>query len=241
MILENTTIPLDALAKLTQIQQSTDKTDLTSAESQAEDLAYAIERALLCNTSSSGIDDKIIQDELDFATTKIEDWHLAASHLFASENSPMQNAMALTSTLTAPDWPFFHICYLALEMCDLTLAACECMKRLNRATKLLDIGSRLSQLSRIADLAKGTTEMLQKAATKQRNRLQAKSTAEELVEVVFKASEGEEDDIGWELKNLVGEEWMETIAENLRDSWIDNLEGILHTKPCWERIPQSGK
>ena len=236
LILGNTAIPRGGYDKLNRIEQITEKTELTFAESQAEDLAYAIALAFLRNTSLTSNEDKKAQGELDDAITAMEGWHLVASQSFASENdSPIQNAMALTGTLTIPDWLFFHDCYIALEMCDLTLAACGCMKRCNRVTKFLDIGSRHLQLDNIADLARGTMEKLQKAALEQRNRLQAKGTVEELVEVVFKQSEENEDDIGRELKGIVGEKWMKTIAEDLRESWIDNLEGVLRTRPCWEK------
>lgn len=176
------------------------------------------------DSHEKGAQDVFIQDLLD----SIEEWLVKCSKGLAS-NDVSEN---LSSGLSTLSWSLFHDLFTHLEMCKFIIPTMEYAVSENKKS------SRVGQVwltDRVEVIRKECFELadaVYQMAKKVQDKILDQATLRELEGVALGGLDKVEDEdaVASELRKLGDYAEMKQTCRNIRDSWIDGLEGVVRTK-----------
>lgn len=140
--------------------------------------------------------------------------------------------LALTPDLSVPLWSLFHDLFIHLDLCKFIIPTLEFAVSENK--KQARVGH-VWLVDRVEALRKECTklgESVSRAANKLRDKLNDHTTPQQIEEVVLGGLDKTEDQdvIAGELRDLGDYVELRKMCQDIRDSWIDGLEGVIRTK-----------
>ena len=171
---------------------------------------------------------------LDYFRTVMNEVDRWVSYMLERAETSLQDttklAFALTARLETPGWHYLHSMFVNLESLQMIHFFLE-----DSVTRIRD--SNMTDLKPyVKDAAPLKTKVLEAAASirlevmKLQKQLRGGGVVSELVEASIGHPENKEDSVALELRDLLGESWVEIKGADLLASWEDALDGVLRVK-----------
>lgn len=113
------------------------------------------------------------------------------------------------------------------DVCHAIRRCVSCVMNLNEGKKIVEPASLLRLSVQLVAGNKSIALKAEEQASTMQRGLQGERTVKDIVETAFDGQDERQDLIGEELQKTIGQPNMERIAERLRDSWIEALDGIV--------------
>lgn len=162
------------------------------------------------------------------ALEKIASFHgRAASVLESMKDEPKGFFIFLQPKFTAPSAAYFRHHFGLLDICHCVRKVVDRVRALNEGHELVEPVSMLGISARITDGYRSLALEAGEQALAMQRRLQHECSARDIIAGVFDGQSGQQDPVGMELRSTIGQPNMAEIAEDLRQSWIEALDGIV--------------
>lgn len=132
----------------------------------------------------------------------------------------------LDQDFAIPDWRYFHTNYLSLEICRLTKLTLDYVLAENRVYKLIDPAILNDLSANIKQRIENLITNIGHLASTLQEELRKPSSIGKQVELVLGRPDEAEDQVGQELRKLVGVEKTKEFAADMCTSWTEALDGI---------------
>jgi len=163
----------------------------------------------------------------------LESWLTQSSEaLTASTASGLYASMSLAPDLKIPVWYHYHELFSYLEQCKFILATLEYALNENKKQPCIDHQYLTSATKALKSECTNLSGNVWHSATTLRDKFRDQAFLQKLDEAALGGSEVGEDQavIAKEIKNLGHQPEIKKVCWDLRDSWIDALEGVSRTK-----------
>ena len=137
---------------------------------------------------------------------------------------------AFTSRLAAPDWHYLHSLFINLESLQLILFFLEDAVARIRDFNLVNLKPYVKDAATLRNKILEAAASIRQAVMKLQKDLRRGGVVGELVEAGIGHPEDKEDTVALELRNLLGEPWVEIKGADILASWEDALDGVLRVK-----------
>ena len=208
--------------------------ELTGAEVSAAMAVKIMETGLAALFACLERDDpKEVSVQLELALRHLGDWLSFIANQAA--NSP-NKAFELSPRLFVPNSVFLHVIFVTVDICLLIDNFMVYVNLVNTTKKRICEPKWLQKKTlEVVTLIKQILTEYRRAASWLRNQFQMIDFPREISELClgspFTAAETVETGIvEIEMRQLIGEVWMETMSLELLASWQDSLDGVLRTK-----------
>ena len=157
----------------------------------------------------------------------LESWLSAA---LASFDIQIRNMFPLTADLRIPTWHYFHEIHVLLDVCYFTHATLDIIDSQLSELDIVNHKVLAESSTRIRQLVAECFTCAHQAASKVQGGLKQGSAASEVIKAGLGQRGNGEDPIGVELRKTIGVPWMERFGANLRESWVEALDGIAQVR-----------
>lgn len=170
-------------------------------------------------------------DYFRIVMTEADRW---VSYLLERIEHSAQNATklscALTPRLEIPGWRYLHSLFVDLESLQLISFFLEDFVARVRDFNYADLKPHVKDAAPLKTKIQEAVASIRQAVTKFQKQLRGGGLVSELVEASIGQPENQEDTVALELRNLLGESWVEIKGADLLASWEDALDGVLRVK-----------
>lgn len=158
----------------------------------------------------------------------LEDLQKMATDVLASvAENPVEYCLVLRSRLCLPQAAYFKMIFGTFDVCNTIKKTMDSTVRWNKQERLVD-PVELQKISvRITDSNQVIASKVEKQARAMQKALQGEHNIAFIVAAVYYAEQDDQDSIGLVFNKVIGQSRMEEIAEDLRGSWMEALEGIV--------------
>ncbi|KAI4132208.1 MAG: hypothetical protein LQ347_002667 [Umbilicaria vellea] len=139
-------------------------------------------------------------------------------------------SIALTSKLDAPGWRYLHSLFVDLESLQLISFFLEDAVARVHNSNYADLKPHVKDAAPLKAKIQEAVACIRQAVTRFQKQLRGGGVVSELVEASIGHPENQEDTVTLELRNLLGESWVEIKGADLLASWEDALNGVLRVK-----------
>ena len=141
-------------------------------------------------------------------------------------------SMPLAPDLKIPIWSLYHELFSHLEQCKFVSLTLSYTLAENKKRALIDQKWLLGRVNALQTECTSLAAKVSRAAIAVQDRLQGEAFLERFEKVVLDGAENDQNEamIVRELESLGRSSEMKRVCKELRDSWIDGLEGIVQTK-----------
>ena len=133
----------------------------------------------------------------------------------------------LRPNFTTPNASYLQHYFGVFDVCHAIRRCVSCVMDLNEGNKIVEPSSLLRLSERLAAGNKSIALKAEAQASTMQRELRGDRTVRDTIGVAFNGQDERQDLIGEELQKTIGQPNMERIAECLRDSWIEALDGIV--------------
>ena len=151
----------------------------------------------------------------------------AAAEMFKSINEAEGLCTTLRGNLTLPQEAYFKRHFGLLETGQAVKKVIKGIKAWNDNFTLLDSKSLVNMSARISNDNKALAVKAEEQALTMQKALQQKNNVRDFISVMFNGAGERQDAIGIELEGIIDMPTMESIAEDMFESWIEALDGVV--------------
>ena len=163
-------------------------------------------------------------------TVEVDRWvSYLLERLEPSAQDAMRLTFALTSKLETPGWRYLHSLFVDLESLQLILFFFEDAIARIRDFNMADLKPYVKDAAPLKTKVLEAAASIRHAVTKLQKQLRG-GVVGELVEASISHAENKDDTVALELRDLLGESWVEIRGADLLASWEDALDGVLRVK-----------
>lgn len=171
------------------------------------------------------------RNHLEDLLRNICSWSDAMAQAWMSAPSVQKSFPCKTCTDAGDlDWEFFHIMFMVLEISQLMIQTLDYVLAENSLYPVLNQGDLAKRSNCIKESIVKLCANVHWTASNLINRLRVASNASMIIDAAFGNAEDSDNNIGWQIRALIGTQRLEQIAASLCSCWIEALEGILRTK-----------
>ena len=171
---------------------------------------------------------------LEYFHTVMSEMDRWVSYLVERVETSPQDAtrltFALTSRLEIPGWRYLHSFFVDLESLQLILYFLEDAVARIRDANLADLKPCVKDAAPLKIKILEAAASIHQAVRTLQKQLRGGGIVSELVEASIGHPENKEDTVALELRDLLGESWVEIKGADLLASWEDALDGVLRVK-----------
>lgn len=163
----------------------------------------------------------------------IGNWIAKSSEELVTQIESGHNAsMPLTPDLDVPLWSFFHALFSLLDTCKFVAPTMEYVLTENKKRAYVDPTWLANQIKFVREQCTKLSRNVLHAATDLRDNLREGAALQEINVAVLGQVEdsGNEHEIAKQLRELGDNPALEKTCQEIRDSWIDGLDGVIRTK-----------
>ena len=129
--------------------------------------------------------------------------------------------------LATPNASYLQHYFGVFDVCHAIRRCVSCVMNLNEENKIVEPASLLRLSARLIAGNKSIALKAEEQASIMQRGLRGERAVRDTVAAAFDGQDERQDMIGEELQKTIGQPNMERIAECLRDSWIEALDGIV--------------
>ena len=199
-----------------------------SAAASDRHLAYVLSLAVEAKEEERDVFCKSVRALVQHTEPAAHPWWWTARVI---ANEPTSLAQEFSFEFVAPDWHYFHVLYMFMEQCSLTITTLRTVALLNRESNYFPDQKYLDdQISKLSEIARQVFDEFHRAASTLRKKLREPEALKALTASVLKPIEDEYDPVGIELHPLVDDDWMDSLGGAMIESWQEALDGVLRTE-----------
>ena len=173
------------------------------------------------------------QDFMHQVFANLETWLTSSSEALSSSiESGTYASISLAPDLKAPIWSLYHDLLAHIEQCKFINVTMSYVLTENKKQPCIEHQLLVGKVKALQNECTLLSDNVYRLATSMRDQLRNQLFLQRFDEVVLgNLSEGEDElMIVKELQNLGHQSEMKRVCQDLKNSWVDGLEGILRTK-----------
>ena len=158
----------------------------------------------------------------------LEDIQKTAIEVLASvAQNPTDYCIITRSRLCLPQAAYFRLIFGTFDLCHTIKKVMDATVRWNQQEELLDPVELQEASARVTNSNRVIASNAEKQANAMQKTIQGEHNISYLVSAIYYAEQETQDSIGLEFSNTIAQSHLEEIAEDMRASWIEALEGIV--------------